>query len=295
MSVQWSLGYGDINESGYFDLLAGAHAYSDSFSGLSLAGKTYVFYSEGEDYGNRRRFYRGGDSPPIEFASTRLELDINDTAGNSDWIDVEIMRGYHTEGFIPAFWRVASPANPDGLESTQITIHYTAEEVAEMNLDSLAIYFRPDDSAPWTPLPSTLMPEHHRIYCLTSLLGEFSIGDQAIVGIEDDNVDMPQFSLSQNYPNPMHTSTKISFSLPPDVHDAKIVIYNIKGQQVKEFNLPAGGSDLGFGEATWDGKDDNGIPVANGIYFYKLVAENPADGTIHSALPVHKLLLLRDN
>jgi hypothetical protein len=289
----WSLGYGDINGNGFFDLLSGAHAYGDSLAGLSLLGKTYVFYSEGEDYGNRRRFYRGGDSSPIEFASTRLELDINDPEGNPDWIDAEIMRGYHTQGLVPARWKVSSPGNPEGLESTQITIHYTAEEIAGMNLDSLAIYFRLDDSDSWTPLPSTIVPEHHRIYCLTSLFGEFSIGDQTIVGINEGNGDIPQLSLSQNYPNPMQGKTKIAFFIPHNYVHPKIKIYNIKGQLVKEIDIQnAKGKD---NEVIWDGKDDNGVPVANGIYFYKLVVENPADGTVHNELPVHKLLLLRDN
>lgn len=291
----WALGYGDINESGFFDLLCSAHAYGDSLSGLSLAGKTYLFYSEGEDYGKRRRYYRGGDSPPIEFASTRLELDINDSAGNSDWIDVEITRAYHTEGFVPTLWKVTSPGNPDGLESTEITIHYTADEVAGMNLDSLAIYFRPDNSAPWIPYQSTIMPQHHRISCVTSSLGEFSIGDKTIAGIDAENEDIARFSLYQNYPNPMQDKTKIAFSIPHNFVDPKIKIYNTRGQLVRELEADDSYSQAAIKEVVWDGLDNSGVPVGNGIYFYKLVAKNSANGSVYSELPVYKLLLLRDN
>lgn len=49
---------------------------------------------------------------------------------------------------------------------------------------------------------------------------------------------------------------------------ANIVIYNIKGQKVKGFsNLPI---ENGSGSVVWNGVDDNGMPVQDGIYFYKL-------------------------
>ncbi|MCK4359204.1 MAG: choice-of-anchor J domain-containing protein [Candidatus Cloacimonetes bacterium] len=82
-----------------------------------------------------------------------------------------------------------------------------------------------------------------------------------------------ELSLNQNYPNPVRGSTTISFSLPrniaTDLHRlARIKIYNIKGQLVKELEIR--NYELGIGEVVWDTKDDSGKPVANGIYFYCL-------------------------
>ena len=76
-----------------------------------------------------------------------------------------------------------------------------------------------------------------------------------------------------NYPNPVRTSTTISFSLPrniaTDLHGlTRIKIYNIKGQLVKKCEVR--NAKCGMNSMVWDGKDENGEPVANGIYFYKL-------------------------
>jgi hypothetical protein len=103
------------------------------------------------------------------------------------------------------------------------------------------------------------------------------------IGITDGDPEIGKFSLSQNHPNPMRNSTRISFSLAPEANDAKIVIYNVKGQLVKELECRT--SNLGFGEATWDGTDMNENLVPSGIYFYKLESSGKAI--------TKKLLLLR--
>ncbi len=100
--------------------------------------------------------------------------------------------------------------------------------------------------------------------------------------IDDENIYNNEISLS-SYPNPFSTSTTLSFSLTTNLHElARIKIYNIKGQLVRELDIspPAGGSDLEissgasslprFLEATWDGKDANGNELGTGVYFYKI-------------------------
>ena len=73
----------------------------------------------------------------------------------------------------------------------------------------------------------------------------------------------------QNYPNPFNPSTTISFSISrKDVENAKIEIYNIKGQKVKQLindQLTAGQHSV-----IWNGKDDSGKSVGSGLYLYKL-------------------------
>jgi hypothetical protein len=71
-----------------------------------------------------------------------------------------------------------------------------------------------------------------------------------------------------NYPNPFNPSTTISFTLNTDnIDDAKIEIYNLKGQKVKTLSVILSGVE---GSATWDGTDNNNQPASSGIYFYKL-------------------------
>ncbi|MGC9336713.1 MAG: T9SS type A sorting domain-containing protein [Candidatus Cloacimonadia bacterium] len=81
------------------------------------------------------------------------------------------------------------------------------------------------------------------------------------------------------YPNPFTTSTTISFNIPPHCKDdAKIEIYNIKGQRIRELKIK-------IGEAIWDGKDIYGKQMPSGIYLAKL--------SIGDESAVKKMILLR--
>jgi len=87
-------------------------------------------------------------------------------------------------------------------------------------------------------------------------------------GVQDEYHSFnPYFN---NYPNPFSTSTTISFSTIPMTIGKKprIKIYNIKGQLVKNFELRTPNSE--FMKVVWDGKDENGRQLPNGIYFYRL-------------------------
>ena len=43
-----------------------------------------------------------------------------------------------------------------------------------------------------------------------------------------------KYALEQNYPNPFNPSTKIEFSIPEDVNNVTLTIYNALGQRVAE-------------------------------------------------------------
>jgi len=76
-----------------------------------------------------------------------------------------------------------------------------------------------------------------------------------------------------NYPNPFNTSTTISFYETMNVHEeVQVEIYNLKGQKVKKFLIvpTSPGHTI---SVIWDGKDDKGRIVTNGIYFCKVSAE----------------------
>ncbi len=79
-----------------------------------------------------------------------------------------------------------------------------------------------------------------------------------------------EFSLSQNYPNPFNPSTDIKFQLPV-ASQVELDILNVLGQKVR--TLKNEYTEPGTYTVTWDGKDRAGIPVASGVYFYRLKAE----------------------
>jgi len=86
------------------------------------------------------------------------------------------------------------------------------------------------------------------------------------VGSEDPIVTPIVFS-TNNYPNPFSPETSISYNVPKDGQTA-LTIYNTKGQIVRSLlnsNVKAGSYKV-----TWNGKDNLGNNVANGVYFYRL-------------------------
>jgi hypothetical protein len=77
----------------------------------------------------------------------------------------------------------------------------------------------------------------------------------------------PQLVLQQNVPNPFNPRTTIGFSLPSSQR-VLLAIYDAQGRCVRR--LFDGFVPTGQREITWDGKDDEGRPVASGVYFYRL-------------------------
>ena len=91
--------------------------------------------------------------------------------------------------------------------------------------------------------------------------------------------DKPQNALLQNYPSPFNPETWIPFQLAEDV-DVKIKIYNSVGSLVRSLDLgkkPAGYYTNKGKAAYWDGKNEAGEHVANGLYFYTIKAGDFTD------------------
>ncbi len=76
-----------------------------------------------------------------------------------------------------------------------------------------------------------------------------------------------QFQLPQNYPNPFHRSTTISYKIDRDA-EVTLEIYNTTGQLVNR--LVSAHQNSGFHEVNWNGTNDQGMSLPNGIYFGRL-------------------------
>ena len=76
------------------------------------------------------------------------------------------------------------------------------------------------------------------------------------------------FALHQNYPNPFNPSTQISFDVPEGSELVRLNIYNILGKKVS--TLLNNVVNPGRHKVEWNAKDNEGNPVASGIYFYEL-------------------------
>lgn len=108
-----------------------------------------------------------------------------------------------------------------------------------------------------------------------------SFNTREIKFVVNDQFDVVNLA---NYPNPIQGRaedpkndgrTRFTYVLTDDADDVKIKVYTISGRRVKTFsNLPVG---VGYHEYPrtvygWDCKDEFGYTLANGIYFYRIIA-----------------------
>lgn len=80
----------------------------------------------------------------------------------------------------------------------------------------------------------------------------------------------PHFQLKPNYPNPFNSSTVIRYSLTQKSL-VDLQIFSLKGKSVN--SLIRETQQVGNYQVRWNGLDNNGNPVASGVYLLRLQAE----------------------
>ncbi len=87
-------------------------------------------------------------------------------------------------------------------------------------------------------------------------------------GVDAPDELLPAAVLSLNCsPNPCFGSLDISYALIKGTAEARLSVYNLRGQKVRGFELPSG---RGIQHSAWDGLDSQGRKVASGIYILEL-------------------------
>jgi hypothetical protein len=90
------------------------------------------------------------------------------------------------------------------------------------------------------------------------------ISDASVIKLMVSGELIPdKYSLEQNYPNPFNPSTVIEFSLPEDVSNVKLSVYDALGEKVAELVNTA----LTAGKYQYQWNAEN---VATGLYIYEL-------------------------
>lgn len=96
-----------------------------------------------------------------------------------------------------------------------------------------------------------------------------SAGD-AVDEKQNDNTPIT-FRLAQNYPNPFNPATTIEYDIPENTF-VTLSIYDSYGHHVK--TLVREMKQRGSHSVTWNGKNEQNVPVASGLYLYRIVTEN---------------------
>lgn len=80
-----------------------------------------------------------------------------------------------------------------------------------------------------------------------------------------------------NYPNPFSGITNFYYHLSQDADRVEIKIFTQAGRLIRHIRFASSRVGINF-STTWDGRDEEGDKVANGIYIYKIVAEGSLSG-----------------
>jgi len=108
--------------------------------------------------------------------------------------------------------------------------------------------------------------------------------------IHSETLTVPEaFRLKQNHPNPFNPETSIEFYLPEQA-EVRLTVYDMTGREVS--CLVQKTLSAGIYTAKWKGRDQNGHPMASGMYFYRLVA-NPVIGSGENMVQVKKMIFMK--
>jgi hypothetical protein len=80
-----------------------------------------------------------------------------------------------------------------------------------------------------------------------------------------------------NYPNPFVSETHFTFILTDYADEVKIKIYTINGRLIQDIQVPP--QSNAYYRVYWNGRDHDGDDIANGIYFYKVIAKSNRSAT----------------
>ncbi len=137
----------------------------------------------------------------------------------------------------------------------------------------------------WEYLETYYSLTEQKIWCLTEKPGTYVLRSEA----DRAPIEMPdKFALNQNYPNPFNPATTIVFDIPQKMFDriemdTRLVVYDLLGREIR--TLVDSKMLSGRHKIIWNGKNNHGLNVASGIYFYRL--------NTHEFMQTNKMILLR--
>ena len=174
---------------------------------------------------------------------------------------------------------VLSDANGIDVEENRFAFYLNGESVPEDNL----VITQNDNNVNNIPIKYHLdLPrgEYTLVVDCSDVSGNFNSLDVTFkVNTSFDVVNIA------NYPNPVIAQaiepvndgrTRFTYTLTDDADNVDIIVYSVSGRKVMEFkNLP---TSVGYHEYPrtvygWDCKDKAGFDLANGVYFYKVIAK----------------------
>jgi hypothetical protein len=114
---------------------------------------------------------------------------------------------------------------------------------------------------------------------------------ESTLDFEVKTASKPSIERLLNYPNPFNNFTTFHFdhNLNGQEMNVMIQIFTVNGKLVKSLFAQQSGLGTHFDLLTWDGKDDYGDKLANGVYIYKCKLSSAGNKTVEK---IEKLVIL---
>ena len=102
----------------------------------------------------------------------------------------------------------------------------------------------------------------------------------------DSNEQKVRIYNAFNFPNPFSIETKFTFELSSSA-EVSISIYTLSGKKIKQINTRY--YQRGFNHIGWNGRNQFGKLISNGVYIYKIIAKSNTGKTSHiGKVAIHK-------
>jgi hypothetical protein len=188
-------------------------------------------------------------------------------------------------------WTTAAEPNCAGF-----CIHRSEQENGEyMKLNSSMIAALGNSttgaSYSYTDTPEEATTYYYKLESIT-LQGECDFYNPIFVSVTSVDIKKyigpDNYSLSQNYPNPFNPETTIEFGLPKHGF-VELSIYDINGKLVRI--LVSEEKRAGNHWIKWDARDDRGVLVSSGVYFYFMKVNDSDSGA--GFMQSNKMILMK--
>jgi hypothetical protein len=182
-----------------------------------------------------------------------------------------------------------APAPPSGLlaDGDETLVSLTWDISEEEDFDYYAVYMgESEDFVPAEPIgftsnasfedasPPAVSEWWYRVTAFDFAGNESAPSEAAgVVATGTDGANPSRFWLAPAVPNPFERTTAIEYWIPDEEggRSTSLTVYDASGRTVR--TLVEGDVAPGVHMEVWDGRDDAGAPVANGVYFCKLETE----------------------
>jgi hypothetical protein len=181
------------------------------------------------------------------------------------------------------------------VQTGSVMVRWTAAALAE--IAGFNVYRAISQDGPYARLNDAVLPAHspgsfEDVTTWPETTFWYDVRAVMSDGTEDALAGSPAFvttderltlALHPPRPNPARGSTTLRFDVPTHGGDARLALYNVRGQLVRSVRgrvLTRGRHDW-----LWDGTDDSGAEVSSGVYFVRLEVDGRAE--------TQKILLVR--